>query len=463
MSRAAAATPVQRVAFVGFGEAGGILGGELAARGLHVSMYDIKLDDPAQRAAMQSKAESARVRACATLAEALDDAELVFSAVTASSAMDAARAAAAHLSAAQCFIDLNSVSPDTKRADCAVVEASGAAYVEAAVMAPVPPYGLAVPMLLGGRTAQSVARTLTALGMKARAAASEVGVASAVKMCRSVMIKGLEALTVESLTAARRFDAEDAVLASLAETFPGMGWTERLPDYLVSRVAEHGRRRAAEMREVTQTLVQAGVPPLMSAACAQAHDALVDAMQRAGVEYPRDRAFAWRELADALRHAQPAPPVAEPITMTAIGVVRGGRSGMEKDGWDGVRATIALDASRFGPEALAGVGELSHIEVLFHFHAGRDEPTETGSRRPRGRADLPEVGIFAQRARMRPNRIGTTVCRVLRVHGTTIDVEGLDAIDGTPVLDIKPAWRAFDARGERREPPWVDALMVDYW
>jgi 3-hydroxyisobutyrate dehydrogenase-like beta-hydroxyacid dehydrogenase len=171
-------------------------------------------------------------------------------------------------------------------------------------MAPVPPQRLAVPMLLGGRRAGRLAAALKALGMNATAVAEEIGTASAIKMCRSIMIKGLEALTVECLFAARRFGAEDAVLASLDKTFPSMGWNAKLPDYLVGRVAEHGRRRAAEMREVALTVEDVGVSPLMATATAQRHDALVDRMAAAGLTYPADGKFLWRVLADALAAAE---------------------------------------------------------------------------------------------------------------------------------------------------------------
>lgn len=293
----------RRVALVGFGEAGGLLGQGLAAAGLEVAAYDILVDEPGARALLAARTEAAGVRLCDTLAEALREAQLVISAVTAAAAAQAALDAGRLLRPGQVFLDINSVSPETKRADQRAIEAGGADYVEAAVMAPVPPYGLKVPMLLGGRRAADLAPRLTALGMNARAVAENIGVASAIKMCRSVMIKGLEALATESLTAARRYGAEDAVLASLAETFPGMGWTEGQPDYLISRVAEHGRRRAEEMREVAATLRDAGVAPTMSEASAQVQDALVDAMQAAGIAYDRGRPFSWRELADGLAAA----------------------------------------------------------------------------------------------------------------------------------------------------------------
>jgi 3-hydroxyisobutyrate dehydrogenase-like beta-hydroxyacid dehydrogenase len=230
--------------------------------------------------------------------------DLVISAVTATSSQDVARDAAPSLRPGQVFLDLNSVSPQTKRRNARAVEASGADYVEAAVMAPVPPQRLAVPMLLGGRRAGPLAAALKALGMNATVVAEEIGTASAIKMCRSIMIKGLEALTVECLFAARRFGAEDAVLTSLDKTFPRMGWSAQLPDYLVSRVAEHGRRRAAEMREVALTLRDVGIVPAMATASAERQDALVRRMADAGVPYVAGETFSWRALADALNASE---------------------------------------------------------------------------------------------------------------------------------------------------------------
>jgi tRNA-Thr(GGU) m(6)t(6)A37 methyltransferase TsaA len=151
------------------------------------------------------------------------------------------------------------------------------------------------------------------------------------------------------------------------------------------------------------------------------------------------------------------------LTMIPVGYVRGGRQEATKDGWGPNRSRIELDAARFTPDALAGLDQLSHIEVIFYFHLHADEPTETGARHPRDRKDWPRVGIFAQRGRMRPNRIGLSVCRVLAVRGTSVEVEGLDAVDGTPVLDIKPVWSGNAPRGAFREPPWARELMANYW
>jgi len=134
--------------------------------------------------------------------------------------------------------------------------------------------------------------------MKAEAVATGIGTASAIKMCRSIMVKGLEALTTECLLTARRYGAEDAVLASLDATYPGIGWNGKLPDYLVSRSAEHGRRRAEEMGEVVQTLLDAGIDPLLSRAIAARQAWLPQAMEEAGLAYKEP--FSWKELADAL-------------------------------------------------------------------------------------------------------------------------------------------------------------------
>jgi 3-hydroxyisobutyrate dehydrogenase-like beta-hydroxyacid dehydrogenase len=299
---------LRKIAMVGFGEAGSILGAELAATGREVVTYDILLDTEAGRAAMLDKARRARVQTADSLDVALAGADLVVSAVTATSSADVARNASGALRTGQVYLDINSCSPATKRSNAQTVQSSGADYVEAAVMAPVPPQRLQVPMLLGGARAAQLAPALTALGMNATAISDQIGVASAVKMCRSVIIKGLEALAVESMLAARRFGAEQEVLVSLQRTFPQMGWQDKLPDYLVSRVAEHGRRRAAEMREVAHTLQDVGIEPTMALATAARQDWVIDAMTAHGIGYPQGKPFSWRWLADALStQAEPGP------------------------------------------------------------------------------------------------------------------------------------------------------------
>jgi tRNA (Thr-GGU) A37 N-methylase len=154
---------------------------------------------------------------------------------------------------------------------------------------------------------------------------------------------------------------------------------------------------------------------------------------------------------------------AEEFVLRPIGHVRGGRVAATDDDWGTNRARIELDPDRFAPDALAGLGDFSHIEVVFVFHGVDEAKVETGARRPRGRTDWPLVGIFAQRGRARPNRLGVTVCQVVGVSGLGVEVEGLDAIDGTPVLDIKPVLQGFLPRGEIREPDWAREIMRAYW
>lgn len=289
------------IALVGFGEAGTLLAEGCVKAGAKVSTFDIKVGDAALRPALAERAKALGVVLHDSLENAVSGADLVISAVTASSARAAAEAAAEFLKPGQYFMDINSVSPATKGIDRDAIERSGAFYVESAVMAPVPPYGLKVPMLLGGEQAAALSESLNKLGLRTRAVATRVGVASAIKMCRSVMIKGIEALTVECMTAARSYGAEKEVLASLAETFPSMGWTDDLPDYLISRVAEHGRRRAAEMREVVETLQDVDIAPLMSSATAQLQDGFVDRMQELGIAYPVGEKFVWPQFVDTLQ------------------------------------------------------------------------------------------------------------------------------------------------------------------
>lgn len=151
------------------------------------------------------------------------------------------------------------------------------------------------------------------------------------------------------------------------------------------------------------------------------------------------------------------------IGMTPIGRVVGGRAEATKDHWGANRSSIALRDDLLGPDALKGLDAHSHIEVVFYFHLHADEPVEAGARHPRGRTDWPVVGIYAQHGRMRINRIGVSVCRLLGVDGLSVEVEGLDAVDGTPVLDIKPVWSGYQPRGAFREPDWARELMANYW
>lgn len=151
------------------------------------------------------------------------------------------------------------------------------------------------------------------------------------------------------------------------------------------------------------------------------------------------------------------------ITMEAIGLVHSTRTQAVDDNWDAERASVRLDPARFSADALRGLEAFSHVEILFFMDRVDPAKIETTARHPRNNGEWPKVGIFAQRAKNRPNQIGATICRVLAVDGLELTVEGLDAVDGTPVLDIKPWVREFAPRGEVTQPPWITELMTHYW
>jgi tRNA-Thr(GGU) m(6)t(6)A37 methyltransferase TsaA len=151
------------------------------------------------------------------------------------------------------------------------------------------------------------------------------------------------------------------------------------------------------------------------------------------------------------------------LRLTPIGRVSSARKEPIDDDWDDVEAVIELDSGQLGADATAGLETFSHVEIVYHFHAADDAQTERGARHPRGRSDWPKVGILAQRGKDRPNHIGVTICRLRSVDALKVAVEGLDAIDGTPVLDIKPVMAEFLPRGALRQPEWAGELMRGYW
>jgi 3-hydroxyisobutyrate dehydrogenase-like beta-hydroxyacid dehydrogenase len=214
-----------------------------------------------------------------------------------------ARACAGTVKAGVWFLDFNSASPGAKQRAAAVIDGAGGRYVEGAVMTSVPPYRIKVPLLLGGSGARELAPLLVELGFNAKVASDQLGVSSAVKMCRSIMIKGMEAMVIEAFTTARAYGVEDAVLASLAETFPGISW-EKQGAYFFQRVIEHGRRRAEEVREVAETVREAGLTPWSAEGTAE-RQAFVADLADAGVFGTKGTdAFArsadWRIEADRI-------------------------------------------------------------------------------------------------------------------------------------------------------------------
>lgn len=257
-----------RVALIGYGEVGRILAEDLHARGdVALSAFDLKLASAAGDA-MRVHARQHGTRLAESHAAAVRDAELAISAVTASQAVAVARSCAPGMATGAFFLDFNSASPGAKIEAAGVVGAAGARYVEGAVMTSVPPYRIRVPLLLGGPDAAALQTILNAMGFASKVASAQLGVASATKMCRSVMIKGLEAMVIEAFATARHYGVEDAVLASLKETFPGIDW-EKQGAYFFQRVIEHGRRRSEEVREVAKTVREAGLDPWSASGTAE--------------------------------------------------------------------------------------------------------------------------------------------------------------------------------------------------
>ncbi len=151
------------------------------------------------------------------------------------------------------------------------------------------------------------------------------------------------------------------------------------------------------------------------------------------------------------------------IEMIPIGRVEGGRDVPGDDDWGESRARVVLDVERFDDESLMGLDSFSHAEIVYVFDRVTDDQIVSGARHPRGNKAWPRIGIFAQRGKNRPNRIGVSVCEIVAVNGRTLELRGLDAIDGTPVLDIKPVMSGFAPRGEVREPDWAREIMAAYW
>ncbi|HEX5162254.1 MAG TPA: DUF1932 domain-containing protein [Steroidobacteraceae bacterium] len=289
-----------RIGLLGYGEVGQRFAADLRAAHpqLEIATFDLLLHQAAAGEAMRRHAASHRVDLMADAAALADETTLIFSAVTADQALNAARSLATRSLEHAWIVDLNSAAPQARIECAALVAAAGGSYVEAAVMTSVPPHGMRVPMLLGGAHAAEAQRTLGGLGFVAEVASADLGVASAIKLCRSVIIKGLESLVIESFTAARSLGVEQQVLASLQETYPQFDW-EKQGDYLFSRVIQHGKRRAEEMRASAQMVDATGVGGTMAGAAAQRQAGV--AAQRAAGSFGEPMTLKpWRERADEM-------------------------------------------------------------------------------------------------------------------------------------------------------------------
>ena len=292
------------VGLIGYGEVGKIFSNGFKARGVNwVGAWDIVFGDALFGGAQRLHAQAHGVIGCESVGHLCGKANLIISAVTASNTLSVAQEVARSIRPGTVFLDLNSASPVTKLAASRCIEDAGAQYVEAAVMTAVQPYGIAVPMLLGGRHAARLADRLRPNGLNLTPVSDKIGVASATKMARSIMIKGMEALVIESYATARKYGVEDAMLQTMQETFPGIDWNKQ-GAYFFSRAVQHGSRRAEEMRESANTVTEAGLTPLMATAIAEKH-AWVAALARQGVFSGIGKDAPWQEYADRLLKARP--------------------------------------------------------------------------------------------------------------------------------------------------------------
>ncbi|MBA2673496.1 DUF1932 domain-containing protein [Ramlibacter sp.] len=292
----------QRIGLVGYGEVGKTFTIGLKPQVATMGAWDLKFAQATIRDAEHAHAARAGVTAHGSMQALCEASDLVISAVTASNTLAVAEEAAKHVRPGTLFLDLNSASPGTKQKAAALIDARGAFYVEAGVMTSVPPYGIRVPMLLGGAKAAELAGVLNGWGMDAKPVSEKLGVASAIKMCRSVMIKGLEALVIESYATARAYGVEDHVLPTLQETFPSIDWN-RQGAYFFSRVVQHGKRRAEEMREAANTVREAGFASIMAAAIAEKQQWVAD-QAAAGMFQDLPKDAPWQAYADRLLAAR---------------------------------------------------------------------------------------------------------------------------------------------------------------
>jgi 3-hydroxyisobutyrate dehydrogenase-like beta-hydroxyacid dehydrogenase len=295
---------LSKIGIIGYGEVGKIFAAGLKAKTgvATVAAWDVKFAHEASGGVELAHAAQAGMQACASMQALCEASSFIISAVTASNTLAVAQEAAQFIREGTVFLDLNSASPGTKQQCAALIDAAGGQYVEAGVMTSVPPYGIGVPMLLGGRRSPDMQSLLSNWELDVKVVSSEIGVASAIKMCRSVMIKGLEALVIESYSAARAYGVEDHMIATLQETFPSIDW-QKQGAYFFSRVVQHGKRRAEEMRESARTVQEAGFEPMMTRAIADKQQWVAD-QAKVGVFKDVAKGGDWQAYADALLAAR---------------------------------------------------------------------------------------------------------------------------------------------------------------
>ena len=282
----------QQISLIGFGEAAQAFckGWGLKTTGT-IKAYDIKCHQMESKRLLNVDFTSFGVEGCANILGCISEATIVFSLVTADQALVAGENASKCIPKNCFYFDCNSCAPDTKRAISSLVENAGGRYVDVAVMAPVYPELHKVPLLICGRHAKEAKLEFSKLDMKAKIVAGEIGKASSIKMIRSIMVKGLEALVAECVLSGRKAGIEDVVLDTLEKTYPGFNWRERA-SYMLERMMVHGPRRAAEMREVALTVKQLGLDNELSNATANWQQSIGELGLDPGTNNYTDRADA---------------------------------------------------------------------------------------------------------------------------------------------------------------------------
>jgi 3-hydroxyisobutyrate dehydrogenase-like beta-hydroxyacid dehydrogenase len=291
-----------RIGFVGFGEAGFHIAAGLRSAGIEqITAFDINLDEKIRQRAAETRTTLVDSNGGLT-----DRSDIIFSTVTSDQALIAAQQTAPTLGARHLYADLNSVSPSLKQSIDRVISATGARYVEVAVMSPIPPYAHRAPMLIGGAGGLDFIEAMKHFGMQMEYTSAEVGEAAATKMCRSIVVKGMEALLTECVLGASRYGAEERVFKSLAETFPGLNGSD-MATYMVGRVVVHGERRAREMEEVVETLRSMGVEPIMAEATVRR----MDWSAQLGLKklFHGEAPASPREFADAIAELDRSPAI----------------------------------------------------------------------------------------------------------------------------------------------------------
>ena len=284
-----------KIGFVGFGEAGFHLAKGLCSAGVaQICAFDIQAKSSEK---IKQRAAESEVDLLETNQQLVENAKVIFSTVTANQALQAAEQNAPYLTSQHIYADLNSISPSLKKSIAALIETRGARFVEIAIMSPVPPHGHRVPMFLGGKFAPEFVNLLSPFGMNLEIISEEIGAASATKMCRSIIVKGMEALLLECVLGAVPYGVDERVFATLEETMPGMNW-KKMAGYMVGRVIEHGERRARELEEVAVTLREIGVEPMMTEAIVKRQDwgASLKLLEEFGGKPPAD----YRAVVEAI-------------------------------------------------------------------------------------------------------------------------------------------------------------------